>query len=253
MDRVVVTLREAIFSVTIASVLFLAGFLISTRIEHGVNQRNLRYRQAAKIATEDGFLIGARTDIGYAFVEGEFKAVDTVSHEKLGGQWLWIMADHQRYTRHTRTVTYTTTDGKGHVHTHTRVEHYWTWDTFKVEKSHSKKVSYMGVEFPYGKFDYSWVGNKYKTVDTGLNTRIEFTSMPAKFRASAFTKLEKGTVSDGTGLRPGVHIEKLYESCTKSYAVVVFWVLWILLMAAAVVGFVVLDNRWIEDKQDELQ
>ena len=249
MDRIVVTLREAIFSVTIASALFLVGFLISTRIEHGVNQRNLRYRQAAKIDTEDGFRVGAATDIGYAFVEGGFRALDTVSHDRLDGQWLWIMADHQRYTRHTRTVTYTTTDGKGHVQTHTRVEHYWTWDTFKVEKLHSKKVSYMGAEFPYGKFGYSYVERRYKTVGTGLNTRIEFTFMPTRFRASAFTELKNGTVSNGTELRQGETIDELYDSMTKSYDVQLFWFFWVALMVAAVFAFVAIDNRWIEDNR----
>ena len=253
MDRVVVTLREAIFSVTIASVLLFAGFMISARIEHGVNQRNLRYRQAARVSTPEGFSLAMRTDVGDAFVEGDFMALDTVSHEKLGGEWLWLMADYQRYTRHTRTVTYPVTDSKGHVHTRTRTEVYWTWDTYKVEKRHSKRVSYIGEEFPYEKFDYSWVGRKFKTVDNGFRLRIEFTCLPTRFRASAFTSLSKGTVTNGTGLRQGMSIDKLYEACTKSYAVGLFWTFWIMLIAGAVVGFVVLDNRWIEDKPEEFQ
>ena len=223
MDRVVVTLREAIFSVTIASVLLFAGFMISARIEHGVNQRNLRYRQAASVSTPEGFSLAMRTDVGDAFVEADFRALDTVSHDKLGGEWLWL------------------------------TEVYWTWDTYKVEKRHSKRVSYIGEEFPYEKFDYSWVGRKFKTVDNGFMLRIEFTYLPTRFRASAFTSLSKGTVTNGTGLRQGMSIDKLYEACTKSYAVGVFWTFWIMLIVGAVVGFVVLDNRWIEDKPEEFQ
>lgn len=104
---------------------------------------------------------------------------------------------------------------------------------------------------PYEKFDYSWVGRKFKTVDNGFNLRIEFTYLPTRFRASAFTSLSNGTVTNGTGLRQGMSIDKLYEACTKSYAVGVFWTFWIVLIVGAVVGFVVLDNRWIEDKPEE--
>lgn len=246
-NGVVVTLREAVFSVTIASVLVLVGLMASSRIGHWVNQKNLRYRQAAIVLTNDGFDLGSRTDIGDAFVEGEFRAVDTVSHESLDGRWLSIVADHQRYTRHTRTETYTVTDSKGRVQTRTRTVVYWTWDTFKMEKLHSKKVSYMGREFPYGKFDYSDVCNDCKYVGTGFNTRIVFTFRKPKFRAAAFTELKDGTVSDGTVLREGRTAEQLYESCTKSYAVQLFWFIWILVIVFAVFGFVALENDWIED------
>lgn len=249
-NGITVTLREAVFSVTIASVLVFAGFLISSMIEHGVNQRNLRYRQAARISDEAGFSLAMRTDVGDAFVDGVFHAVDTVSHEKLDGEWLQYTADHQRYTRHTRTETYTVTDSKGRVQTRTRTVVYWTWDTYKIEKDRSKRVSYMGVEFPCGKFDYSDVNRSYKTVSTGLMTRIEFSAVKPKFRASAFTTLKNGTVSDGTLLHENTSIDELFERCTTSYAVGLFWTAWTVLIVFAVVGFVAIDNRWIEDQPD---
>lgn len=248
-NGVVVTLREAVFSVTIASVFVLVGFMISTRIGHWVNQKNLRYRQAAIVLTNDGFSLAMRTDVGDAFVEGAFRTVDPVSHPKLDGRWLDIVADHQVYTRHTRTVTYTTTDSKGRVQTHTRVEHYWTWDTERVERLSAKRVSYSGAEFPYGKFDYSCVGRKFKTVDTGWHRRIEFSFRPASFRASAFATLANGTLTGGTTLHDGVSAEELRESMTRSYAVAVFWFFWILLTAGAVIGFVALENEWMEDRK----
>ena len=242
-----VTLREAIFSVAIASALFCIGFLIATQIEHSVNRRNLQYRQAARIADTNEFALAMSTDIGNAFVEGGFRAIDTVAHAKLGGEWLSICADYQKYTMHTRVVTYTVPNGRGGVSTRTRTEHYWTWDTYRTERLSSKRVEYMGCEFPFGKFDYSGVGRNYKTVDEGWHKRIKFTAIAPAFQAAAYTQLAGGTVADGTPLHDDTTIERLYESYTSSIAVAAFWCVWALVIIAAVVGFVILDNRWIED------
>ncbi len=243
-----ITLREAIFSVTIASVLFFTGFLISSKIEHAVNQSNLEYRQAAQISNSTNeFEIAMATDVGNAFVEGHFSALDTVSHEKIGGKWMWIYADYQKYTMHTRTVHYTVTDSKGRSHTRTRIEHYWTWDTYKTQKKHSKEVEYIGVKFPFEKFDYSLIHRNYKTVDDGWHKRIEFSMIPTSFNASAYTKLSNNTVSNNTTLYRNVSIKDLYSIHIKSIAVPLFWWLWSVLIVGAVVGFVVIENRWIED------
>lgn len=246
-----ITLREAIFSVTIASVLFLVGFLVSTKIEHYVNQANLQYRQAIQIPNNnhEEFSLAMRTDIGNAFADGKFEAVDVVKHKKLDGKWLKIYADHQQYTMHTRTVHYTTTDSKGRVHHHTRVEHYWTWDTKRAETFHSKKVKYIGSEFDYGKFNYDYVGRHCEIVGDGFRKRIAFTCIPTKFNAAVYTKLSDGTVSNGTVLRQNMNVDGLYNVLTTSYAVSIFWIIWCIVIVGSVVMFVWIENDWIEDKK----
>ena len=243
-----ITLREAIFSITIASVLFFFGFQLSGCVEHHVNKSNLRYRQAAQISNNTNeFERAMATDIGDAFVEGHFKALDTVTHEHLGGRWLHIVADYQEYRRHTRTVHYTVTDSKGRTRTKTRKEHYWSWDTYKVDRLHSKAVEYVGIPFSFEKFDYSWVRRHHETVDIGFRKRIEFSCLPTEFDASVFTTLAKNTISNGTTLHPNLSIENLYKLHTDSIMVPLFWTLWVMLMIIAIVLFVVLENRWIED------
>lgn len=246
--NVEITPREAIFSVTIASVLFLIGFLVATRIEHGVNQRNLQYRQAAKISEPDEFSTAMQTDVGNAFVEGQFSAVDTVTHGKLGGEWLFIEAVYRKYTRHTRVVHYTTTDGKGHTRHHTRTEVYWTWDRYDSETLHSKKVNYIGTEFAYGKFSYSGVSRVYREVPNGFHRRIDFEMIRPRFRAAAYTKLERDTLSDKTVLYDRETIESLYGDFTHSIAVAVFWWVWAIFSALVIYAFVALENWWLEDR-----
>lgn len=243
-----ITLREAIFSVTIASVLFFIGFIISSKIEHAVNRSNLEYRQAAQISNNaDEFEIAMATDVGNAFIEGKFKAVDVVSHEKLDGVWMWIYADYQKYTMHTRVVTYTVTDSKGRTHMRTKTETYWTWDTYRTEKRHSNEVEYIGNKFMFDKFNYSLINRNHKMVDDGWHKRIEFSAIPTEFNASAYTKLSDNTVSDNTALYRNISIRELYELNIKSIAVPLFWTLWSFLTVCAVVAFVFIDNRWIED------
>lgn len=244
-----ITLREAIFSVTIASVLFFIGFLISTKIEHGVNQRNLKYRQAVQISTPSEFSQGMKTDIGHAFVQGRWEALSPVSHPKLEGEWGKIHANHQEYRMHTRVETYTTHDSKGNPHTHTRIVHYWTWDTYKTTSTNSPMVRYIGSEFPFKKFNYTAINEKWKTVGNGFHKRIVFTMLPTNFQAAAFTTLKDGTLTSGTTLRQTT-IQKLYEDCTTSNAVTIFWTLFGILIAVMVIGFVGIENTWIEDNKE---
>lgn len=251
--EVEVTLREAIFSVTIASVLFLVGFLISTKIEHSVNQRNLEYRQAAQITETNEFAQAIKTDVGNAFVQGTWNSESTVSHDKLKGEYARIYADYQEHRMHTRIETYTTYDSKGRPHTHTRTVHYWSWDTYKTSVTNSPTVNFMGVSFPFKKFNYDNVRRKYETVDNGFRKRIEFTMIPTKFNASAYTKLMNNTVSDGTSLIQDGSIVKMYERYTDSCALFIFWMLWSVLMVGSVVVFVCIENRWIEDDPDGIK
>lgn len=246
-NRSEVTAREVLFCFVIAAALLSIGFWISSAVQHSVNRRLLQYRQAAQIENDDtAFRLAMDTDLGNAFVEGEFRAVDTVAHEKLPGRWLYIDAEHQRYTKHTRLVTYTVSDGKGRIRTRTRTETYWSWDSFKNERMHSKKVKFCHAVFPYGKFQYLRASD-YKTVSTGLNLRICFTMMPTNFHAACYTRLADGTVSDRTPLFKDWTVPQLYENFTTSHAVLVFWILWGIFVAIVLVAFVLHENDWLDD------
>lgn len=75
-----ITKREILASISIIAVMLLIGFTISGRISNYILDRNEKYNKAIKIESSDLFEYGMRTNVGYAFVYGDLKAVDTVSY-----------------------------------------------------------------------------------------------------------------------------------------------------------------------------
>ena len=45
------------------------------------------------------------------------------------------------------------------------------------------------------------------------------------------------------------NIEDTIESLESEWQIIVFWIFWILLIGGLVVGFYVIDNKWLEDKK----
>ena len=242
-----ITLRELIFSVVLLSLLAVVGFLGADAVEDYVQKRNLVYRTAAQIDNNpDEFAQALATDVGHAFVEGGFKAIEPVSHCRIGGKWAQIVADHQVYTMHHRTVTRTVGSGKNR-HTVTRVVTYWSWDTRKVERIHAKGMEFSGVDFDFNSFDYSLVRRVHKTVKTGSNRRVCFSLLPTTFHGSVFTELKNGRVTPHTTVYDDVPISSLYEDMTSSCAVTVFWIIWTIVSTVLLIGFFRLENFWLED------
>ena len=106
-----ITKREILASISIIAVMLLIGFTISGRISNYILDQNEKYNKAIKIESSDLFEYGMRTNVGYAFVYGDLKAVDTVSYPEINGEYMYIEKIEEHYNMHTRTVT--TTDSKG--------------------------------------------------------------------------------------------------------------------------------------------
>lgn len=126
-DDFEITKREVLASIAIIAMLLIVGLGISDKISDKIADKNEKYNKAIKIESKELFDYGMRTDVGNAFVYGELKAVDPVTYPEINGEYMYVEKVKERYTMHTRTVTYTTGSGKNRM-THTRTEHYWTWD-----------------------------------------------------------------------------------------------------------------------------
>lgn len=165
------TLREAIFGVAIAGVLYMLGFFCAGLIEKNVHDEQLKYRQAAQIQVQSEFAHAMKTDVGLAFVQGHFRTLDPVQYDNLPGKHLMIHACYQKYQMHTRIVHYTTGTGKNLRH-HTRTEHYWTWDTYKTDTKHAKQVEFCGSKFDQAAFAYGGIYGRGHTANIGYHHRI---------------------------------------------------------------------------------
>jgi len=107
-----ITKREILASISIIAVMVIIGILISTKISEHQMDKNEIYNKVIKIESQDLFQYGMDTNVGTAFVYGDLKAVDTVTYPEIGGEYMYVEKVKERYTMHTRVVTYTTGSGK---------------------------------------------------------------------------------------------------------------------------------------------
>lgn len=244
------TFREIVFSVFIVGILVFIGFLIASAIDKSVQENLLKYRQAAQIRNNpEQFAYALKTDIGNAFVEGDFKTIDPVSMKHLDGQYLFIEKETQEYRKHTRTVTYTDSEGRSRV----RHETYWRWDTIATDSEMATKIEFSGVEFDSDTFSYETIRRQKEVYKCGWlsNTRYIFYTIPKDFHGTVFGELKQGHLFGCPEVLYDKNIVEAYKDYTSSHAVSIFWVCWIAFIIFAVGGFCYIENPWLEDSQEE--
>lgn len=242
-DDFEITKREVLASIAIIAVLLIIGLGISDKISDKIADKNEKYNKAIKIESKEMFDYGMRTNVGNAFVYGELKAVDPVSYPAIKGEYIYAEKVTERYTRHTRT--YTVKVGKT---TQVRTEVYWTWDAINLESKHSKELMFCGIEFPYKKMEIPEV--KYiDTISTGYHLRDVYYGTGAKHKGTIFTKLKDGTVSDESSFYKDKKIKEAYEQLKEGEKgwLIGFWIVWIVLIVACVIGFYYFENNWLEE------
>lgn len=202
--------------------------------------KNEIYNKAIKVASQDMFEYGMRTNVGNAFVYGDLKAVDTVTYPELGGEYMYVEKVKERYTMHTRTVT-TTVNGKTSV----RTETYWTWDRVGSEDIQCKEISFLDVTFDSNKIQ---LPSSYHldTIKESSHVRYKYYVVDTKYTGTIFTELRDHTISDNSSFYNDMTIEDTTKHLESNPWLVIFWIFWSLLICGAVVGFYFIDNRWLE-------
>ena len=85
-----VTKREIIISIAIAAVMLTIGFFIYGKITDDQNDKNAEYQKAVHIEDSELFQYGMDTNVGNAFVYGDLRAVDVVTFDEIGGEYLYV-------------------------------------------------------------------------------------------------------------------------------------------------------------------
>lgn len=236
-----VTRREVLASVSIVAILLLIGFFVSGKISEYQMDKNEIYNKSAKINNQDIFEYGMKTNIGNAFVYGDLKAVDTVTYPEIGGNYMCVEKVKERYTMHTRTVVRTTGSGK----TYTEVETYWEWDRVGSEKKTCKEVLFCGTVFSSSKIDIP-DPIYIDTVKESSLIRYKYYGTSTELTGTIFTRLENNTISEKTQFYKDMDIEETVNHLKFSWVIIVFWIVWIILICACVLGFYFIDNKWLE-------
>lgn len=247
-----ITKREIIISIAIATVMLIIGFFISGNITDYQNDKNAEYQKAVHIEDSELFQYGMDTNVGNAFVYGDLRAIDTVTFNEIGGEYLHVEKIEERYERHERKVTETDSKGKKH----TKIEVYYEWETEDRESKHSENIMFCGIKFPYDKIPYS-LDRHIKTINADreyswqsgeyVKVRFRYYGTEANHTGTIYTKLSNGTISENSRFFKNYTIEQALDSCASGVGNVVFWVFWIALTVGAVIGFCYFDNNWLKD------
>lgn len=239
-----ITKREILASISIVAAMLLIGVLISGKISEYQMDKNEIYNKAVKIESTDLFQYGMDTNVGNAFVYGNLEAVDTVTYPEISGKYMYVEKIKERYTMHTRTVTYTTGSGTSRQ-THTRVETYWTWDRVDSEEKKCNELTFCEVKFNSNKIQLP--DSEYiDTVKESSHIRYKYYGVETEFTGTIFTDLRDNTISDNSSFYNNMSIEETVEHLESGIETIIFWIFWILLICGCVFGFCYLDNKWLE-------
>lgn len=243
-----ITKREVLVGVVIVLIMVTLGFFIGTSIHNSVSEGNEKFFKSLKINNDSNmFDYAIKTEIGDVVSYGEIKANEPVSDSMIDGEYFSIRKIEEHYVMKTRTVTYTDSEGK----TKTRTETYWEWDEVGREHFNTETFTYLEKLFEYDFFKINHY--KYKeTVKNGLlsDVRYIFYVIPKEFNATLYSKAVNKTILNNE-VYPNETIDSLIEKKINSadFAVTVFWIIWTIIIIGVVVGFVALDNRYLNNKR----
>lgn len=236
-----ITKREIIASVGIVCIMLVIGLWIHGLIVQHVTDKNEMYNKAIHIESKDLFEYGMNTNVGNAFVYGDMIALNPVSYKELEGEYMYLKKVKEKYTQHTRVVSYKC--GKS---TCTRTEHYWTWDVVGREYKMVDKVKFLDNEFNFNQF-YVPATYHIDTIKTSPRVRYKYYGMPTELKGTIFANLKDGNIGEGVMLYENKDTQTTYELVLhrSTYKLVAFWVVWLCLIGGAVYGFYYLENDWL--------
>ena len=236
-----ITKREIIASISIIAVMIVIGILISGKISEYQMDKNEVYNKAVKIESSDLFQYGMDTNVGNAFVYGELKAVDIVTYPEIGGEYMYVEKVKEKYTKHTRTVSYTDSNGK----TKTKTETYWSWDYAGSEDKKCNEITFCDIKFDSNKINLPSTDH-IDTIKESSHIRYKYYGVRTNYIGTIFTELKDKTISDNTNFYENKTIDETNKYLQSGGFVIVFWIVWVILTGFCVYGFCYLDNYWLE-------
>lgn len=235
--------REIAFSVAIVFAMLALGFLLGSKISDHITETNEEFTTATQITDDQQFQYALDTDFGNVIAYGKLVAEQPVSADDLDEKYAILTKITERYTRHTREVTYT--DSKGH--THSRTEVYWTWDEIDRKKDSTETYMFMGASFPADKFSVA----AHQQGDTIYDSRLVrhyYEAVDANMVGSIHTQIKDHMIADNNRFYTDAEPQAVVNLAIRqgNIAIILFGVLWIALTGGAVYGFCALENRWLD-------
>lgn len=242
MKNIEVTFREVLVSIIIMLLLLSVGFVVVSKIQEHYSDKNQKYFRALKVEDYNTFNYTIKTEVGGMLSYGEFKATNPVSYKDVKGEYFYIEKVTEKYTRHTRQVSY-----KCGKITCYRTETYYTWDFLNKDSKHTDSFVYMNNKYPYTKLKFN--NTKYIDTQTFGDIRYVYSGSPVKFKGSLYSVAKNKDITQNE-----VYINKNIKEVLKDKEIegssvsTVFWFIWIVLGVVLVIVFVARENRYLNKK-----
>lgn len=249
-----ITIREIYVSVIIVLILLSLGWFISNKIRQGNQDKKAELESYLKVVNKDIYDHTINTKLGNIIAYGTMNAVNPVSNESLSGQYSYIREDEEHYVQKTRTVSYSChCNSKGQCKTCYKTETYWEWDRVNTKTIESDKMSFFENEYNFNQF-YNYPTNYIDTIKTSSDVRFVYYATPQSFDTSIIANTSEGIIKSQNndnriGLYPYKTPEEVieFETSFNIFWLVMFWILWLCLIAGVAYGFVYLENNFLED------
>lgn len=243
-----ITKREILASLVIVFIMIGIGALIGVNIKDSIQKNNEMYSTALKIKDKSNYDYAIETEQGNIVTQGVISAIKPVKTNDLSGEFLYIKKITERYTQHTEV--YTDSNGK------TKTRTYWSWDVISSDETQSEKIKLYNHTYDTQKFNLTShsrrEGEKFYT--GFMNKRHFYYVIDKDIKGTFFAEAgEKGLAS-----KNGRHIEFSSGSIddfmgskviSGVVSIVFFWIGWSVLTVLLVLGFVSLENNWLEEKR----
>lgn len=233
--------REILISIIIICVMIILGGFISNIISDSHKDKMDVYNKSIKIDTFEKFSYANDTSVGNCLAKGLITANNPVSYDEVNGEYLSMSKITERYTMHTRVVTYT--DSNGGVHT--RTETYWTWDNIGRDSKISDNISFLGENIqlteaflPYEKH--------IDTIYQNKNLRDKYYGSPITSSAIIFSSLKDNNIDIKEVSYTDLSIREFIDSKDNNLWSWIFWSIWVLVTCGLVYAFVFAENRWLD-------
>lgn len=259
--------KEILVSIAISLFFVTIGFPVSNKILESKLDRAEIYQKALKVKEESTFQYALETRQGNLISEATFIAVDPVKFPEMTKTFIYVEKVKQEYVMKIRYIA-EVTDSKGNVVSPARTETYWEWDNVGRLELMSNELSFFGTKYKTNLFSLisdhrvdasevvkatngGWLDNGKYYYET-KSIRYYYNVIPKEFQASFIAVAsDKGLVPANSEKSIRLQNYRMTELIEKQIRNVesgniFFWIIWVLLIAAVIYGYLSLENRYLD-------
>lgn len=238
------TLREIIVSIGIVMLMIAIGMYISESISSKEMEKSEEYFKALKVKDVEMFNHAFETSVGNVLAEGTFKAIEPIENDNIEGTYLYILEEEEHYVKKTREVSYSCGEDTCY-----RTETYWEWEHYDEVEKYADEFKFLKKTFSTD--DFRFTNKKYVgTVSGGRHVRYKYYAVPKEFEGSMFGKIKEKEITE-TAVYPTKNIKEVIQEKEDApgNSVTIFWVVWSLFILIIVVVFMILENKYLNNKK----